>query len=274
VRTVAVVERERKRREQIVATLRAEGVATTVLDRGFEILGALRGKDVDALVVGQVPGGHESAIEWLEEVAEALPPFAPPMILLEREATAIALPRMLEGVPELLEETARFLDGAVRGTKPGGGAAAQPRRAPAGLEGRKVLLVDDDIRNIFALASALEQYGMEVVEAENGEQALETLQSTRGVDIILMDLMMPELDGFDTIRIIRGLDEHRDLPIIAVTAKAMAGDRERSIEAGATDYIAKPVDMGELVAMMDRLLPAKPAPGFAVSSKFPVFPLQ
>ena len=138
-------------------------------------------------------------------------------------------------------------------------APAPERARVPELEERKVLIVDDDVRNIFALASALEEQAMTVLDAENGKEALERLQSHPDVDIVLMDLMMPELDGFDTIRIIRGLEEFRDLPIICVTAKAMKGDREACLEAGATDYVAKPVDLDELKKLMARLLRAAPA---------------
>ncbi len=260
IESVALVERDRVRRDEIIASLHAEGARSTTMDRGFEILGSLRRTPFDALVIGRVPGGHESSLEWLQEVAEALPPVSPPMILLEPDAPAVVLPRMVESLAELLEETARFLHREVRSARVAQPEApGTPRRAPRSLAKRKVLVVDDDIRNIFALASALEGYGMEVVEAENGKQAIERLQADGEVDIILMDLMMPELDGLDTIRIIRGLDEFRHLPIVAVTAKAMAGDREKSLEAGASDYVAKPVDMAELLATMGRLLPAADA---------------
>jgi len=116
--------------------------------------------------------------------------------------------------------------------------------------GKKVLIVDDDVRNVFALTSALEVNGMEVLFAENGREGIETLKSTTGVDIVLMDVMMPELDGYETTRAIRELPEFEKLPIIALTAKAMRVDRERSIAAGASDYITKPVDTDQLLSLM------------------------
>jgi signal transduction histidine kinase/CheY-like chemotaxis protein/HAMP domain-containing protein len=118
------------------------------------------------------------------------------------------------------------------------------------LAGRKALLVDDDIRNVFALTSALEHYGMQVVQAENGRECIETLKRVADIDLVLMDLMMPDLDGYDTIRIVRQLEPYRKLPIIAVTAKAMVGDREKCIRAGATDYVAKPVEIEVLAAKL------------------------
>jgi signal transduction histidine kinase len=137
--------------------------------------------------------------------------------------------------------------------------SAEPPRAgdegPAELAGRRVLVVDDDIRNVFALTSALEAHGLRVMHAESGKEAIDLLKRTDDVDVVLMDVMMPGLDGLDTMRIIRKLEGYRDLPIIAVTAKAMIGDREKCMEAGASDYVAKPVNIDVLVATLTRLLP-------------------
>jgi CheY-like chemotaxis protein len=118
------------------------------------------------------------------------------------------------------------------------------------LAGRKVLIVDDDIRNIFALASVLERYNMEILSAEAGRDAIGILQNTPDVDVVLMDIMMPEFDGLDTTRAIRELPRFKDLPIIAVTAKAMKGDREKCIAAGAWDYLSKPVNPEQLLAVL------------------------
>jgi CheY-like chemotaxis protein len=113
-----------------------------------------------------------------------------------------------------------------------------------------VLVVDDDMRNIFALTSALERYEMEVEYAENGRDGIEALRARPDTDIVLMDIMMPELDGYETIKAIRATGEFEHLPIIALTAKAMKGDREKSIDSGASDYIAKPVDTDQLLSLM------------------------
>jgi HAMP domain-containing protein/signal transduction histidine kinase/ActR/RegA family two-component response regulator len=119
---------------------------------------------------------------------------------------------------------------------------------------KKVLVVDDDIRNVFALTSALEQHGMRVLHAESGKEGIEVLKHARDIDVVLMDVMMPGLDGFDTMRIVRQLDGYKSLPIIAVTAKAMVGDRDKCIEAGASDYLAKPVNVDVLLATLWRTL--------------------
>jgi len=124
------------------------------------------------------------------------------------------------------------------------------RQSDEALRGRKVLVVDDDVRNIFALTSLLEQHGMAVVSAETGTEAISLLNHDDDIDAVLMDIMMPEMDGYETIRKIRSSSRHRLLPILALTAKAMKGDREKCLEAGASDYIAKPVNTDELLALL------------------------
>ncbi len=121
---------------------------------------------------------------------------------------------------------------------------------PCALAGLRVLIVDDDMRNIFALATVLEAQGMDVTWADNGRDAIERVASDPQIRIVLMDIMMPELDGLATLREIRRLPHGQDLPLIAVTAKAMKGDREKCIEAGACDYLSKPVDPQELLAVL------------------------
>ncbi len=118
------------------------------------------------------------------------------------------------------------------------------------LAGKKVLIVDDDIRNIFAMTSILERFDMSILSAETGRTAIELLQNTPDIDVVLMDIMMPDMDGYDTMRAVRRLSKFRSLPIIALTAKAMKGDREKCIDAGASDYISKPVDTDQLLGML------------------------
>ncbi len=118
------------------------------------------------------------------------------------------------------------------------------------LANKKVLIVDDDIRNIFAMTSILEPHKMQLLSAETGKAAIAVLQDTPDIDVVLMDIMMPDMDGYDTMRAIRKLVKFRSLPIIALTAKAMKGDREKCIEAGASDYIAKPVDTEQLLSIL------------------------
>ncbi|MCC2960423.1 response regulator [Massilia sp. IC2-278] len=119
-----------------------------------------------------------------------------------------------------------------------------------GLAGRKVLIVDDDLRNIFALSSLLERQQMQVSFAENGRDGIEVLEKDPSIEIVLMDIMMPEMDGYDTMRAIRRIPKFKSLPIITLTAKAMKGDRDKCIAAGASDYITKPVDVAQLLSLM------------------------
>jgi CheY-like chemotaxis protein len=119
-----------------------------------------------------------------------------------------------------------------------------------GVKGKKVLIVDDDMRNIFALSSALQGYDMNVEIAGDGEEAIARLDAIADIDIVLMDIMMPKMDGYEAMRYIRKQSKWTRLPVIALTAKAMKADREKCIEAGANDYITKPVDMDRLIALM------------------------
>nr|QIY73872.1 HAMP domain-containing protein [Streptomyces sp. RLB1-33] len=129
--------------------------------------------------------------------------------------------------------------------------AAQPRRGIR-FEGEKVLIVDDDIRNVFALTSVLEQHGLSVLYAENGREGIEVLEQHDDVTVVLMDIMMPEMDGYATTTAIRRMPQFAGLPIIALTAKAMKGDREKAIESGASDYVTKPVDPDHLLSVMEQ----------------------
>ena len=117
-------------------------------------------------------------------------------------------------------------------------------------EGKKILIVDDDVRNVFALTSVLEPRGATVLFAENGRRGIETLEESPDVDLVLMDVMMPEMDGNETTRAVRSMPAFAELPIVALTAKAMKDDREKSFAAGASDYITKPVDVDRLLSVM------------------------
>jgi CheY-like chemotaxis protein len=163
-------------------------------------------------------------------------------------------PRPPASVPTVLQEPA--IETLSPEPVPSDAAAEMAPHAAAGLAGKKVLVVDDDIRNVFALTSALETHGMKVIHAESGKEGIELLKNSGDIDLVLMDVMMPGLDGIDTMRIVRQLDRYRTLPIVAVTAKAMMGDREKCMEAGATDYVAKPVNMDVLLATLWRSMQA------------------
>jgi CheY-like chemotaxis protein len=149
----------------------------------------------------------------------------------------------VESPERLLDETALFLHRVVADLPSEKQELIERlNRSDDDLVGKKVLVVDDDVRNIFALSSVLERRGMTVLTAGTGREAITTLESTPGLAIVLMDIMMPEMDGYETMQVIRQNPLFRRLPIIALTAKAMKGDREKCLEAGASDYLAKPVN--------------------------------
>ncbi|MGW1147641.1 response regulator, partial [Streptomyces sp. NPDC002454] len=132
----------------------------------------------------------------------------------------------------------------------GDGQQEPPRNF--GFDGEKVLIVDDDIRNVFALTSVLEQHGLSVLYAENGREGIEVLEQHDDVRLVLMDIMMPEMDGYATTTAIRRMPQFSGLPIVALTAKAMKGDREKAIESGASAYVTKPVDSDQLLTVMEQ----------------------
>jgi CheY-like chemotaxis protein len=157
----------------------------------------------------------------------------------------------VESPERLLDETALFLHRVVSDLPPEKQKMLERlHSSDEDLVGRTVLLVDDDARNIFALSSVLERRGMNVLTASTGNEAIALVESTQEVAIVLMDIMMPEMDGYQTMQVIRANPAFRRLPIIALTAKAMKGDREKCLEAGASDYLAKPVNTEQLLSAL------------------------
>jgi CheY-like chemotaxis protein len=157
----------------------------------------------------------------------------------------------VESPERLLDETALFLHRVIDNLPPEKQRMLDRLyRSDEALIGEKVLVVDDDVRNIFALSSVLERRGMIVQTAGTGREAVATLESTPDIAIVLMDVMMPEMDGYETMQVIRQNPEFRRLPIIALTAKAMKGDREKCLEAGASEYLAKPVNTEQLLSAL------------------------
>jgi CheY-like chemotaxis protein len=157
----------------------------------------------------------------------------------------------VESPERLLDETALFLHRTIADLPADKQRMLERlRNSDENLQGRKALLVDDDARNIFALSSVLERRGMNVLTATTGREAISLLNADRSISIVLMDIMMPEMDGYETMQAIRSDPTLRRLPIIALTAKAMKGDRERCLEAGASDYLAKPVNTEQLLSAL------------------------
>jgi hypothetical protein len=257
-----VVEDNAAERLSITELLGHDDIDISMVETGSDAIAALRDDPSDCVVLDlRLP--DMSGFEVLEQIRddEALA-NVPVVVFTGRELSpeedaqlhTMARSVVVKGVesPErLLDETALFLHRVVSDLP------AEKQRmlerlhsSDENLVGQKVLLVDDDARNIFALSSVLERRGMEVLTATTGSEAIDLLESTPGVAICLMDIMMPEMDGYQTMEVIRANSAFRRLPIIALTAKAMKGDREKCLEAGASDYLAKPVNTEQLLSAL------------------------
>jgi HAMP domain-containing protein/CheY-like chemotaxis protein len=261
VRQLLVVEDDAVQRQSIIDLIGNGDVITTAVGSAEEALALAREKSFDCLVVDlRLPG--LSGFELINQFKQ-LPNMnrTPIIVYTGRELTRsedAELSRVAQSVivkdvrsPErLLEETALFLH-RVEADLPEDKRDILRRVAQMDplLSDKRVLLVDDDLRNIFALTALLEQHKMLVKSAENGREALELLER-EPVDIVLMDIMMPEMDGYEAIRRIRQNPKHAQLPVIALTAKAMAGDRDACVRAGASDYITKPVELSQLLSLL------------------------
>jgi CheY-like chemotaxis protein len=173
-----------------------------------------------------------------------------------RRVAESAIVKSVATKERLLEETAVFLNRREEDlTDEQKQIIEEARTKESLITGGKVLIIDDDVRNIFALTSGLERHKLTVFHAESGKTGISMLRQNPEIDLVLMDIMMPEMDGYETTRAIRAIPQFRSLPIIALTAKAMKGDREKCIEAGASDYIPKPIVLEELVALLRVWLP-------------------
>jgi CheY-like chemotaxis protein len=264
VRRLLVVDDDETQRDAIVELVGGDGdIEIVAVGSSEEALAALDSEPEFDCMVLDLKLPKMTGFDLLEKVKTTERSRALPVIvytgkeLTRREETK--LKRYAETIvvkdarsPErLLDETSLFLH-RVESKLPDSKRKMleQLHNVDALFLGKKVLIVDDDVRNVFALTSALEAQGMEVLFAENGREGIEALRRDSDVDLVLMDVMMPELDGYETTQAIRQLPEFDKLPIIALTAKAMRGDRERSIAAGASDYITKPVDTDQLLSLM------------------------
>jgi HAMP domain-containing protein/signal transduction histidine kinase/DNA-binding response OmpR family regulator len=229
---------------------------------GGEALAVLRQKYLDGIVL-DVHLTDITATQLAEEIRTETSPHSPPIVIcgppnpgseVEADVRRLArhsVVRYAESPNRLLEETVLFLHRAeVDLTEHQREMLNIMRLNDPTLAGKKILVIDDDVRNIFALTTVLEQHSLHVLHAENGKAGIEILLKTPDIDAVLMDIMMPEMDGYETTRAIRQIEDFRALPIIAVTAKAMKGDRAKCIEAGASDYITKPVDLDQLFSIL------------------------
>jgi HAMP domain-containing protein/CheY-like chemotaxis protein/signal transduction histidine kinase len=261
-RSLLVVEDDMAQREAIVSLIGDSDVRIVTVETGEAALAALAGQHFDCMVLDltlpDISGfdlldriGKQAALRDLPIVIYTAAELGRKEVTkLKRYAKTIVV-KDARSPERLLDETALFLHRSHASLPDTQRRILEEIQAlDSGLAGRKVLIVDDDLRNIFALSSLLERQQMQVLFAENGRDGIEVLEKDPSIEIVLMDIMMPEMDGYDTMRAIRRIPKFKSLPIITLTAKAMKGDRDKCIAAGASDYITKPVDVAQLLSMM------------------------
>jgi CheY-like chemotaxis protein len=259
---VIIVESDEARRRGLEELLQSPDVEVAGYESGAAAIESLRDKSADFIVLTPEPADMTLAT-LAEQIMSHPGAEACPLLLYVEPNTPVEQVQRLSHLAQ--EFNLRYIDSPERLVDQASLVLCKPLdKLPeerqrmirqlsddAGiLRGKKVLIVDDDIRNIFALTSILERYDMVTVSAETGRDAINLLQAASDVDIVLMDIMMPEMDGIDTMKAIRQISRFKNLPIVAVTAKAMKGDREKCIEAGAWDYLSKPVDPEQMLAVL------------------------
>jgi CheY-like chemotaxis protein/signal transduction histidine kinase/HAMP domain-containing protein len=262
VKNLLIVEDDEMQRQSIVELIGNSDVASTGVDTGAAALEAIASQHFDCLVL-DLGLPDMSGFELIEQIKKrSNSNYLPIIVYTGKELTPqeeTQLRRISEAIvikdvrsPErLLDETALFLHRVQANLPPSQlKMLERSQQNDSVLSNKQVLIVDDDVRNIFALTSLLETYQMEIFYAENGRDGITILQNNPNISIVLMDIMMPEMDGYETMRNIRACSQFQSLPIIALTAKAMKGDREKCIEAGASDYITKPIDNQQLLSLL------------------------
>ncbi|MEO6436258.1 MAG: response regulator, partial [Tepidisphaeraceae bacterium] len=261
-RRLLVVEDNAIERAAVVELLDHDDISIVAVDSGGAALTALSKFEFDCVVLDlRLP--DMDGFEFLDRMQAVTKVRDVPVVVftgkdltegdlgrLKHMAKSIVL-KDVQSPERLLDETALFLHRVVTDLPPAKQRMLEHLHGGSEvLRGRKVLVVDDDARNIFALTSVLENHEMEVISATNGRQAIDLIQRTPELSMVLMDIMMPDMDGYETMREIRQSPAFRTLPILALTAKAMKGDREKCLDAGASDYIAKPVNTDQLLSLM------------------------
>jgi CheY-like chemotaxis protein len=257
-RTAVVAVEDAEIRERLLEQLKGEQVDVTVAgDREQLNLALDHAPRVDAVLLEEGFGGLDR--RDLRAALTAQSGFGPlPLVLYRPDGDAPAWHSDDAIAVQVVRSEAELFDTALKVLHRNVGRLPEPKRAIIDnlhgsgkpLAGKRVLIVDDDMRNIFALATVLEEHGMDIVWADNGREAINRVVNDNGIQVVLMDVMMPEMDGLVTMKEIRKLNQGRNLPMIAVTAKAMKGDREKCIEAGAWDYLAKPVHTPDLLTVL------------------------
>ena len=259
-KTLHLLMAEGPERAALAERLAADDIEVYATDNKAALCARLRRDAVDCLVVqsGVAELQPSDLLDAVEDqpVTRQLPivlygPEGGDALATWKRADGVFALREARSVERLLDTIYFFLHRSIMGLAQEQRQTVQDlHNSSRVLEGKKALIVDDDMRNIFALSTVLHDQGMEMVSANNGREAIRLVKEQPGIDIVLMDIMMPEMDGITTMQEIRKLPEKKDLPIIAVTAKAMKGDREKCIRAGAWDYLSKPVDTVHLLAVL------------------------
>src|SRR5688572_11241996 len=261
-KSLLVIEDNETQRNAIVELIGEGDVEITAVGTGEEALQLLRERRFDCMVL-DLGLPDMNGFDFINRMKTELEVHDVPIVVytgrdlsrkeeteLKRMADAIIV-KDVRSPDRLLDETALFLHRVEENLpEQKRKMLEQLHESDPVLAGKKALIVDDDMRNIYALTSLLERHKMKVLYAESGQEGIDLLQGNNDIDVVLMDVMMPEMDGYEAMRRIRGMDEFKNLPMIALTAKAMKGDREKCMEAGASDYITKPIDAQQLVSLL------------------------
>jgi CheY-like chemotaxis protein len=259
---VLIVEENTQHAKALAFFLENYHVASEIKDSVEEGIQSLNKQEVDCVILDMgIPA--QRSYDALDEVKKTPGLEEVPIIIftgknlsqneefkIKQYADSIVV-KTAHSYQRILDEVSLFLH-LVEENQQDNRSYRRTRKVETGevLKGKTVLVVDDDVRNIFSLSKSLESYGMNVISAIDGKEALKQLETHAKVDMVLMDMMMPEMDGYETTKQLRKMPKYRKLPVIAVTAKAMTGDREKCIKAGASDYITKPVDVDQLISLL------------------------
>jgi CheY-like chemotaxis protein len=262
IKKILIVEDDKDMRTSIEELLDNSDVEITGIDQGKKAIALLKKDSFDCIVL-DLGLKDISGFELIEKIKSDTKFTDLPIIIytgrdlnkaeenkLRKHAESIII-KGAKSPDRLLDEVSLFLHRVEKDTPEDKKAAKKVvSDADTSFKNKKILIVDDDVRNIFALSSVMAEKDMEIEVAENGKEALNKLDESKEIDLVLMDIMMPEMDGYEAMAEIRKKSKFKNLPIIALTAKAMKGDRQKCIEAGANDYLSKPIDVEKLLSLM------------------------
>lgn len=263
-RKVLIVEENEQHAKALSYFLSANNITTDIASNVTESIDSLQNREIDCVILDMgVP--HHNAYETLETIKQSEGLEQLPIIVftgknlsqgeetrIKKYADSIVV-KTAYSYQRILDEAGLFLhlvEEKNRKKQDGSSNFENSGELRNILKDKTVLIADDDVRNIFSLTKALEVHGMKVIPAMDGKEALTALQNNPDIDVVLMDMMMPEMDGYESIREIRATPEYKNLPVLAITSKAMMGDREKCIAVGASDYISKPVDIDQLISLL------------------------